>query len=511
MGRKKKQNDVVKFITGSTFFRNDDFFSYIIDEDAEAQLDAAWGGAKQTQGDFSDELDAVQNREPVMPLLVKPEAESPVIEPDVKATSSPKKPVVTESTLHKHILQHYSIGKFGNLPYIRRQHVWLPVSEGVVGALLMESLPSNLKEYFRSDLARGVARRILFDLAYQENNLVLPKHAMLFRNGCFDTITHEQIEPEEHWFFPFSINANFHPYTVQHCLVFDRFMNQISNHDEETYDLFMTFLAYCLMPGAPLKKLFVLGTAPDCGKSVLAEWLQHYVGEDQTTAIPLERFGHKFSIADIVGKSLVFSMELPSDPLPSKATIVAKNITGHDKIQVEQKHIKAHKYLPHAKIICGTNHPVQSDDLPFWRRILVLPCLNTIPPEAQDDDLLQKLIYEEEAIMVRIMEYARRFAENGMEFPYCAASIEMKREWRRNNVPHLSQFISERCVFDCNARCWSEDLYTEFESYCLGRGSSAPSLKAFIEAIKIGWPELKHHRWAENGRQGRGLCGIALR
>ena len=113
--------------------------------------------------------------------------------------------------------------------------------------------------------------------------------------------------------------------------------------------------------------------------------------------------------------------------------------------------------------------------------------------------------------MVRIMEYARRLVENGMQFPYCAASVELKQDWHRNNLPHLSQFISERCEFDSNARCWSEDLHAEFEAYCLDRGSSTPSLKAFIEAIKIGWPELKHHRWAENGRQGRGLCGIALR
>lgn len=182
------------------------------------------------------------------------------------------------------------------------------------------------------------------------------KHAMLFRNGCFDIITQERIDPPSNWFFPFAIRAEYHPEADVKCSVFNRFISQLSNHDEETRQLFMAFLAYCLMPGAPLKKLFVLGPEHDTGKSLILEWLQHYIGEEQTTTIPLEKYHQHFAVADIVGKSIAFSMELPSDPLPSKATIVAKNITGHDKIQVQQKYMKAFKYRTHAKIICGTNH-----------------------------------------------------------------------------------------------------------------------------------------------------------
>ena len=60
------------------------------------------------------------------------------------------------------------------------------------------------------------------------------------------------------------------------------------------------------------------------------------------------------------------------------------------------------------------------------------------------------------------------------------------------------------------ARCWSEDLHDAFERYCAARGTSAPSTKALVEAIKIGWPELRQDRWSENGRQGRGFYGIRL-
>ena len=435
---------------------------------------------------------------------------APAIDAPTENSHSKKESVVYEELLLQHLQENFTIRKYGNLPYIRRGFVWLPVSEEVVGALLMESLPKKLRDNFRSVEARHVTQRIMFANAFQEDSLVLPKNAMLFRNGCFDVLAQEKITPRENWFFPFEIHADYKPDCAMDCPVFDRFIAQISNHDKETQALFMAFLAYCLMPGAPLKALFVLGPEHDTGKSLLAEWLQHYVGEEQTTSIPLEKYHQHFTLADIVGKSILFSMELPSDLLPSKSTIVAKNITGHDKIQVQQKYLKAFKYLPHAKIICGTNHPVRSNDLPFWRRLLVLPCLNSIPPSAQDDELLSKLFAEEEAIMVKILNAAREFVFNGLEFPYCTASIEVKQDWKRNNLPNLARFIDEHCILDPDARCWSEDLHDAFSDYCAARGTSAPSTKALVDAIRIGWPELRHDRWAENGRQGRGFYGIRI-
>ncbi len=63
---------------------------------------------------------------------------------------------------------------------------------------------------------------------------------------------------------------------------------------------------------------------------------------------------------------------------------------------------------------------------------------------------------------------------------------------------------------DPDARSWSEDLHDAFADYCAERGASAPSTKALVDAIKIGWPELRHDRWAENGRQGRGFYGIRI-
>lgn len=497
---------MTKLKSKSIFFDND---LIIIgqDEDDDFQ-DISCGGAKQSSLDLEALLDDLPEYVPETKKASG--AVSPSVPATVEEPKQRKESFLSESKLFDHLLEHYPIQKYGNMPYIRRGYVWLPVSEDVVGALLMESLPEEKRDSFNSKQSDHVAYRIILDNKFKEDSLKIPPQVMLFRNGCFSAITHEQVTPHDDWFFPFCINADFDPDCDDSCPVFDRFMAQLSNHDDEIYNLFMVFLAYCLMAGAPLKKIFVMGPEPDTGKSLLGEWLQHYVGEDQTTAIPLEKFSQNFAIADIVGKSILFSMELPADPLPSKATIVAKNITGHDKIQIQQKYLKAFKYRPHAKIICGTNHAIRSDDAPFWRRLQVLPCLNSIPPESQDEELLEKLFAEENAIMLKIMEFARKLVLNGMEFPYCSAAEEVKQDWQRNNVPHLARFIEERCTLDSTARCWSEDLHDAFERYCAARDTSAPSTKALVEAIKIGWPELRHDRWAKNGRQGRGFYGIRL-
>ena len=497
-----------KGILLSNFFKDDDLGFFEGEEEAESLLAAAYGGAAQSS------LSIKELMEDLPEYIPEAKAASEDVSPSVPATVEEprqrKESFLSESKLFHHLVEHYPIRKYGNMAYIRRGYVWLPVSEDVVGALLLESLPDEKRNGFNSKQADHVAYRIMLDNKFKEDSLKIPPQVMLFRNGCFSATTYEKVTPHDDWFFPFCINANFDPDCDDSCPVFDRFLDQISNHDPEIKDLFMAFLAYCLMPGAPLKKLFVLGPEYDTGKSLLAEWLQFYVGEDQTTSIPLERYHQSFALADIVGKSLIFSMELPGDSLPSKATIVAKSITGHDKIQIQKKYLKAFKYAPHAKIICGTNHPIRTLDLPFIRRILVLPCLNPIPPHEQDDELLSKLFAEEDAIMVKIMHAARKFIMNGMEFPHCTASLKVKQDWQRNNVPHLARFIEERCTLDPVARCWSEDLYNAFEQYCADRRTSAPSTKALVEAIKIGWPELIHDRWAENGRQGRGFYGIRL-
>ena len=130
----------------SNFFNDDDFFSIEEDDGAESLLASTYGGAAQSSLSVNELMEGLPEYVPEAKKASG--ADSPSVPATVEERKQRKESFLSESKLFHHLLEHYPVRKYGNMTYIRRGYVWLPVSEDVVGALLLESLPEEKQDAF---------------------------------------------------------------------------------------------------------------------------------------------------------------------------------------------------------------------------------------------------------------------------------------------------------------------------------------------------------------------------
>lgn len=493
-------------------FLDGDFGFYYRSESSDEELADTIGGKCLS---FDLEEARLENLSPVHPI----QQETPgvtLIKLPKNVAKKPRKAtgtVVGEKALLDYIQQHYGIAKYSGYPFVRHDGVWYPAFGDTIGNILVTSLPEEMLDRFRVGQSDAVAHRIYVKYLREPDTLRTPPPVVLFENGCFDILTSKPVVPQEDWFIPFRVNANFKPNIHIATPSFDNYITKMANYDEETIDLLMTCLGYCIMPGIMLKKIIILGQARDTGKSLLEKFLRVLIGSANTSSISPSNMENDFLLSGIVGSSINMVMELPSKKISSDAVKTLKTLSGGDRMVLQRKGENSFEYRSYAKLIFGTNHPVSiaGRDPAFWNRLILIPCQRSIPVEEQDPELLGKLLSEKEGIVSKLMVAARKLVLNDFNFPACTQSDLLKSQWW-DTVPGLGNFVAEECVFSDEYRTWSKDLFSAYCEYCDLHDLEKPRTdQSFLVALKEAYPELRSDRWAERGVQGRGFTGIRLR
>lgn len=489
-----------------------DFGSYYRSESSDEELADSIGGRLLS---FDLEELGFENLSPVQSLKQEPQRVTlEELPKDVaKKPRKAKSPAVNEKVLLDYIQQHCGIAKYSGYPFVLHDGVFYPAFADTIGNILLTSLPEEMLAGFRVGQSDAVAHRIFVKYLREPDTLRTPPPVVLFENGCFDILTFKPVVPQEDWFIPFRVNANFKPKVHIATPYFDNYITKMSNYDEETIDLLMACLGYCIMPGIMLKKIIIFGQARDTGKSLLEKFLRVLIGSANTSSITPANMENDFLLSGIVGSSINMAMELPAKKISSNAVKILKTLSGGDQMVLQRKGENSFEYRSYAKLIFGTNHPVSiaGRDPAFWNRLILVPCQRSIPVEEQDPELLSKLLLEKDGIVSKLMAAARKLVQNDFSFPACKQSELLKSQWW-DPIPGLGSFLAEECVFSDEYRTWSRDLFSAFCQYCDRHDLEQPRTdQGFLVALKEAYPELRPDRWAECGVQGRGFTGIRLR
>jgi len=398
----------------------------------------------------------------------------------------------------------------------KEQSIYEPVDEGLMLEIVRASLsPAELYGLKMSDytaihrflrMQRSLVKTITEDPAI-----------VVFRNGIYNILTGERLKPSPEIVRTSFVDANFlsdrfSEDDLGSAPVFCAFMDDVCGGKKSIYKLIVAFLGYCLLTGNPAKNFFVLGTAPDSGKSVIGRFLERLVGSDGFSNVALDEMGERFSLACLRGKSLNLSMDLGSHALSHKAVSRLKRLTGGDNLQVEAKFENGRTFKNRAKLVFATNHPIsiKDEDPAFWERLVVIPFLHSMPKSQQDPCLLDDLWLERDEIVAILMAAARELIRDDFRFPRCKASEKMKAAWMASAKSSVEQFVNECCsLSNPEVRTHSCDLYQAFCDYCDGVGANKISANAFSREIKNRY-NLESKRWM--GKKGLlwGFCGITL-
>lgn len=176
---------------------------------------------------------------------------------------------------------------------------------------------------------------------------------------------------------------------------FDGFLSTISGGNPEIKTRIIESMGYLLSSCNKGKCFFVMGTAPNSGKSTLGEFLQKTLGSKLVTSKSIAQIPGRFSMGDIQGKLLNLSLDLPKGKFTPIVVSIIKQITGGDSISIERKYDKLRDIHSTIRFLFASNYPVtisrSDEDDAFWARMIVIPFLYTIEKEDADTELSRKL------------------------------------------------------------------------------------------------------------------------
>lgn len=348
---------------------------------------------------------------------------------------------------------------------------------------------------------------------HYERRLKEAKYLVVFRNGVLNLKTMKLMEHSENYLTFYELNAK---WVQDPCArEFERFLCSTGKNNFEIKKRIIEAMGYLLSPVNQGKYFFVMGTAPNSGKSTIGMLLTRLIGNKYVSSLPPYQLGEKFSLGGIHGKILNLSMDLPKGKLRPVTVSVIKQITGGDRIVTEQKYEKIREIHSDMRFLFASNYPVtisrDDDDDSFWNRMVVIPFLYSVDKKFEDTELLEKLMQEKDDIISICLKELHTVLERGCVFSECKPADELKYEWRyreRDIADTVQPFVEKylRVTADPDDDIATKELFQKYSEYCDDNGMEK---KTYIQFVK--WMDNNmagcfrkriHHSARDNAKSG---------
>ncbi|MFJ4712689.1 phage/plasmid primase, P4 family [Streptomyces sp. NPDC088785] len=252
------------------------------------------------------------------------------------------------------------------------------------------------------------------------------------------------------------------------------------------------------------------------GKSTLADVAMRLVGIGETgysISAPSEMLlassasNHPTEIARLAGARFVVASELDDGQRFAEARI--KMLTGRDIITGRFMRQDFFSFAPtHTLWLLGNHRPaVRTGGPAFWRRLRLVPFLNTVPEHLRDTGLEEHLVdHEGPSILGWLIRGAVDYARHGLTTP---AAVQTATEEYQGEQDTVARFIDERCTLGIpgtpSMQTPSGALLAAYKTWCEGEGEEAVSPKKLAGQLK------KAGVLVDRNNRFRFYDGIALR
>lgn len=294
-----------------------------------------------------------------------------------------------------------------------------------------------------------------------------------FQNGVLDLLNMKLLPHSSKYLTFYELNMQWREYA--HSGEFEKFLKKVSGNDKEITLRIMEVIGYLLSSVNEGKCFFVMGTAPNSGKSTVGRLLEALLGRDLIMSRAPHQMGRQFPFGDLPGKLLNLALDLPNGKFNSITVSIIKQITGGDTITVEQKYEKMRDVHSNMRFLFGSNFPItvsqEDDDEAFWNRMVVIPFLHSLNKEEEDPLILQKLLNENEGIVCQCLKAFHKVLKNNCIFSYCGTAEKMKKSWRyygQDSTGSILQFADKFIESTGNPKDWiyTQDLYQQYRAFC---------------------------------------------
>lgn len=265
--------------------------------------------------------------------------------------------------------------------------------------------------------------------------------------------------------------------------LWEKFLNQIFNNDEELIHYVQKAIGYSFTGSVDEQCLFILNGRGRNGKSVFSNVVSDVAGNYakqmnvQTIVAKKNQSGSANSdIARLEGARIVTSSELNEGDRFDESLV--KQLTGGDKILARFLYGSEFEYKPKFKIWMATNHLpiIRGTDDGIWRRIKIIPFNIQIPREKVDKKLEYKLKAEYTGILNWIVQGAIMWQQEGLEDPEAVTKVI---ETYRAEMDPLDAFLEESCTTGQNYSIKAREMYDAYHEWAKESEEYKMSLNKF--------------------------------
>ncbi|MFN7934759.1 MAG: phage/plasmid primase, P4 family [Bryobacteraceae bacterium] len=297
----------------------------------------------------------------------------------------------------------------------------------------------------------------------------------------------------------------------------EQFLDQTTAGNAE-YRNFLKRLSGYVLLGEPKEQIAVLvHGAGATGKSTFMAVLQSAIGSDYCHTLSPETLLKRnsaastamYDLAELRGKRLVVASEV--DDGRAIAESIFKSLTGGDSISARLPYQRFQNAAPQCTLFIQCNHvpKISYDDDAMWRRIIRLPFNQVVAKGKRDPNLKKRLVDPTTSlpgVLAWIVEGALEYLRVGLQVPdFIIASTEALRD----EMDTVGEFIGERCEIDPALWASSDQLWKGYCDWCLVRGESPSSRKAFAASL-VDHGAIPTKRLLDSGQQARAYRGIGL-
>jgi P4 family phage/plasmid primase-like protien len=338
--------------------------------------------------------------------------------------------------------------------------IWPVVSETSVkagiGGVIEEAKPEGIKP--TASILASVTELTRINAYVPDEKWDADTDILVCKNGAVRISSGELLEHAPEHYATSAVPFDFNPNAVP--VVWDYFLDH-TVPDEA--DFLQEFAGYALTTDTAHELAVWLHGPRGSGKSSFVAGLQAMLGPRAGVLGLADLERSRFTLAGLVGKTLVVAREQPSSFLAS--TDVLDTIISGEPLQVERKYHDPVTIIPHAKVCWAMN------DLPrvanatsgIFRRVRVV----SFPLLAENErDLDVKLHIEREGagILNWALEGLRRLNKRG-HFDMPQSVLDATAEFEASNdVP--ARFLEEEAIRDPHSNVSGKRLHEAYSQWC---------------------------------------------
>lgn len=283
-------------------------------------------------------------------------------------------------------------------------------------------------------------------------------------------------------FLKYQLSFEYNPESK--CPLFDEYLLRVLP-DEDCRKVLAEYMGYVFVNSLKLEKALILYGSGANGKSVFFEIVNAILGSENICAYSLQNITKydSYQRAELTNKLLNYASEINGR---LEASIFKQLVSG-EPVEARQIFGKPFIMTDYAKLMFNCNElPKEVEQTnAFFRRFIIIPFSETIPPEEQDPELAKKIISSElSGVFNWILEGLRRLLSQ-KKFTVSQKVNEQIENYRKES-DSVAMFVSDNgYVPSYRSQYYLKAVYDEYKSYSLDNGYKSVSVRTFSERLKM--------------------------